>query len=379
MLFLAILIVLIWLYLLLFHGRFWRIRPFQLPHLHSAIKARVAVVIPARNEADVIGRAVSSLLRQEFDGDLRIFVVDDNSNDGTANVVRAAAGMLALAEKVHVIQGEELPPGWTGKVWAMQQGWQAARDINPDYVLFTDADVEHVHDDVSRLIAQAEHGRYDLVSLMVKLHCESLAEKFLIPAFVYFFFLLYPPSKIADLRSRVAGAAGGCMLVRREILEKIGGFESVRGEIIDDCALAAKVKHAGGRLWLGVTPETRSIRRYGNLANIRDMIARTAFNQLRHSYLLLAGCVVSMLLVFIAPLALVGSKSALIGWIALAASMIMFVTYSPTLRLYRINLLSTVTLPFAAIFYTYSTILSGWNFWRGKGGAWKGRTQDQIP
>lgn len=379
MLFLAILIVLLWLYLLLFHGRYWRIRRFQLPHLHSVTEARVAVVIPARNEADVIGRAVSSLLRQEFDGDLRLFVVDDNSNDGTANAARAAAGMLALAEKVHVIQGSELPTGWTGKVWAMQQGWQAVRDVNPDYVLFTDADVEHVHDDVSRLIAQAEHGRYDLVSLMVKLYCESLGEKFLIPAFVYFFFLLYPPSKIADLRSRVAGAAGGCMLVRREILEKIGGFESVRGKIIDDCALAAKVKHAGGRLWLGVSEETRSIRRYGSLANIRDMIARTAFNQLKHSYLLLAGCVVTMLLVFIAPLVLVSSKSARIGWIALAASMIMFVTYAPTLRLYRINILSAITLPFAAIFYMYATILSGWNYWRGKGGRWKGRTQDQIP
>jgi hopene-associated glycosyltransferase HpnB len=260
----------------------------------------------------------------------------------------------------------------------MQQGWQAARQISPDFVLFTDADVEHSPDSLSRLLAQAEAGPYDLVSLMVKLRSENPREKFLIPAFVYFFFLLYPPAKISNPRSRVAGAAGGCILVCRELLERIGGLESIRREIIDDCALAGRIKAANGRLWLGVTDETRSLRSYGTLSNIRDMIARTAFNQLRHSALLLAGSVAGMLLTFIAPLLLVSSNKPVIGWIAMAACMLMFASYGPTLRLYRINLLSAVTLPFAAVFYIYATILSACNYWLGKGGSWKGRDQDQA-
>jgi hopene-associated glycosyltransferase HpnB len=353
-------------------------RRSQLPSDRSATKASVAVIIPARDEADVIGRTVSSLLRQDFYDDIRVFVVDDHSTDGTANAARASAGMLGASDRLSVIQSDPLPLGWTGKVWAMQQGWQAARQISPDFVLFTDADIEHSSGNVSRLLAQAEDGPYDLISLMVKLQCENLREKFLIPAFVYFFFLLYPPAKISNPRSRVAGAAGGCILVRRELLESIGGLESVRGEIIDDCALAAKVKTAGGRLWLGVTDETRSLRSYGTFSNIRDMIARTAFNKLKHSTLLLAASIVGMLLTFVAPLLLVSWNDRAIGWMAMAAWMLMFISYAPTLRLYRINVLAAVTLPFAALFYIYATVLSAWNYRLGKGGNWKGRNQDQA-
>jgi hopene-associated glycosyltransferase HpnB len=370
------LVFLIWLYLLAFHAGFWRISRFRLPNQSSSGKSLVAVVVPARNEADVIGRAVSSLLRQDFGGDTRLFVVDDNSTDGTANAARAAAGMLASAQSLNIVHGEALPPGWTGKVWAMQQGWQAARQLNPDFVLLTDADIEHSPSSLSQLLTKAEDGGYDLVSVMVKLRCETLSERFLIPAFVYFFFLLYPPAKISNADSRVAGAAGGCILIRREFLERIGGLESIRGEIIDDCALAAKTKSAGGRLWLGVTQETRSIRSYGSIGNIRDMIARTAFNQLQHSSVLLALCVIGMLLTFIAPVMMVWSKNVQAEWTALAACMMMFLTYIPTLRFYRINILSAVTLPFAAIFYMYATLLSAWNYWRGRGGEWKGRAQD---
>jgi hopene-associated glycosyltransferase HpnB len=377
-LFLAILVLLIWIYLIAFHSGFWRIRLFQLPAAGCATKASIAVIIPARDEADVIGRAIGSLLSQDFCGDIRLFLVDDHSSDGTANAARACAGMLGCSEKLTVIQSDPLPLGWTGKVWAMQQGWQAARQMSPDFVLFTDADVEHSLDNASRLLGQAEAGPYDLVSLMVRLRSENLREKFLIPAFVYFFFLLYPPAKISNPRSRVAGAAGGCILARRELLERIGGLESIRGEIIDDCALARTAKSVNGRLWLGVTDETRSLRSYGTLSNIRDMIARTAFNQLRHSTLLLAGSVAGMLLTFIAPLLLVSSNKLAIGWIAMATCMLMFVSYAPTLRLYRINLLAAVTLPFAALFYIYATILSACNYWMGKGGSWKGRDQDQA-
>lgn len=378
MLVFAILVGTIWLYLLIFHGTFWRIDRAQLPAVRSSRSTVVAVVVPARNEADVIARAVSSLVRQDFNGELHLFVVDDNSTDSTANIARAAAGKLEAANKLQVIQGSPLPTGWTGKVWAMQQGWQAAREVHPGYVLLTDADIEHAPDHLSRLIAQAENGRYGLVSLMVRLHCETLAEKFLIPAFVYFFFLLYPPARIANSQSRVAGAAGGCMLVRPEALNNIGGMESIRGEIIDDCALAIKIKDSGERLWLGVTRQTRSLRTYRGLGEIRHMIARTAFNQLRHSAFLLVGCIAGMLLTFAGPLALMWSNNKTVEWIGLGACLMMFATYVPILRLYRVSILSAVTLPFAAVFYMYATILSAWNYWRHEGGEWKGRAQDSM-
>jgi len=336
-------------------------------------------VIPARNEGEVISRAVSSLLRQEFAGDVRLFVVNDNSTDATANAARAAAGALGLSEKLVVISGSSVPAGWTGKVWAMQQGLQAARMMYPDFVLLTDADIEHAPDNLARLVTQAEQGLFDLVSVMVKLRCQTLAEKFAIPAFVYFFFLLYPPARVANRRSSVAGAAGGCVLIRPEILEKAGGFESIRGEIIDDCSLAARVKRVGGQLWMGVSQETRSIRGYATISTLLDMISRTAFSQLRHSSLLLIACVFAMLLTFVLPLVLVCATDKTAGWIAVAACIAMFVSYVPMLGFYRINLLSTVTLPFAAIFYVYATIHSAVKYWRRKGGEWKGRAQDVPP
>ena len=376
MLVLSIFVLLIWLYLLFFHARFWSVNHLHLPKPAILESRRVAVVIPARNEADVIGRTVSSLLRQSSSAEIRLFVIDDNSSDGTGNVARAAAGSLGVAEKLVVVSGAELPAGWTGKVWAMHQGWQAAQAFRPDYLLLTDADIEHAPDNVASLITQIDSGLFDLVSVMVKLRCHTLAEKFVIPAFVYFFFLLYPPARVADARSGVAGAAGGCLLIRTEILEKAGGFQAIRGEIIDDCSLAAKVKKSGGRLWLGVGQETRSIRGYETFSNVRDMISRTAFNQLRHSSLLLIACIAGMLLTFVAPLALVWTRDKTVGWIAAAASIAMFASYLPVLRLYRVSPLSAVTLPFAATFYMYATVYSAVKYWQGKGGEWKGRAQD---
>lgn len=376
MILLSILVFLIWFYLLVFHAGFWRLRPFYLPTNVSRTNALVVAIVPARNEGEFIGRAVSSLLRQEFAGEVRLFVIDDNSTDGTANAARAAAGMQGATERLTVIAGSALPPGWTGKVWAMHQGWQAARAANPDYVLLTDADIEHAPDTLSRLLAQAERGPYDLTSVMVKLRCATIPEKLLIPAFVYFFFLLYPPARILDPRSKTAGAAGGCILLRPEALDRAGGLEAIRGDIIDDCRLAARIKNSGGRLWLGLTEQSHSVRGYDSLANLRNMIARTAFNQLRHSWLLLAACFAGMLLTFIAPLALVWSKDRVAGWIALLACALMFCSYIPVLRLYRIHPLAIVTLPFAALFYMYATLCSGLNYLRGGGGMWKGRTQD---
>jgi hopene-associated glycosyltransferase HpnB len=372
---LSIVVLLIWLYLLLLHARFWQVHRFLLPTERPTEQRRAAAIIPARNEADVIGRAIGSLVNQQFTA---LFVVDDDSTDGTANAALAAARMAGSSDKLTVIRSSQLPAGWTGKAWAMHQGWQHAKTIDPDYILLTDADIEHAPDDLAHLIAQAERGSYDLVSVMVRLRCETLAEKFLIPAFVYFFFLLYPPDWVSEPRRRVAGAAGGCMLLRPGALERAGGFEVIRGEIIDDCALAAKVKSCGGRIWLGMTQKTRSVRGYRTLTKLRQMIARTAFNQLHHSFLVLIACLAAMLLIFVVPLALVWSSRRTTGWMAVLACILMFTTYVPMLRLYRIKTLSAVSLPFAALFYMHATLCSAVNYWLGRGGGWKGRAQDPI-
>jgi hopene-associated glycosyltransferase HpnB len=373
---LSILVLVVWIYLTFFHGNFWRVGSVQLPKESATTRAVVAAIIPARNEADVISRAITSLLTQQFEGDLRLFVVDDNSTDGTANAARAAAGILGATNRVTVLNGAPLATGWTGKLWAIQQGWEAATQIKPDYFLLTDADIEHTLDNLARMMAQAEHGNLDLVSLMVKLRSDTLAEKFLIPAFVYFFFLLYPPARISNPRSRVGGAAGGCILIRSDALERADGFSAIRGDVIDDCALAARVKQAGGRIWLGVTNSTRSIRGYRTFANIRNMIARSAFHQLRHSALLLVLCFAGMLLTFVAPLVCVFAADRTAGWIGLAACVLMFTTYVPTLRLYRVNPFAALSLPLAAIFYLEATIVSAIRYWRGHGGEWKGRFAD---
>jgi hopene-associated glycosyltransferase HpnB len=374
---LSTLVVLIWFYLLLFHTGFWQVDHYLLPNRRSSVSCNVAAIIPARNEADVIEQAIASLLGQKFAGSLHLFVVDDHSSDSTAQVAQKGAERACALEKLTVIPSAPLPPGWSGKVWAMQQGWQAARMLNPDYVLLTDADIEHAPDNLARLMWQAELQQCDLVSVLVRLRNESVAEKLIIPAFVYFFFLLYPPAQTANPRSRIAGAAGGCMLVRPSALEKAGAFESIRGEIIDDCSLAARIKQAGGKLSLGISGDTRSLRGYGSFAKLRGMIARTAFNQLRHSALLLAGCILGMLVVFVLPVVLLWSRNFIVQIEAAIALGFMLRTYLPTIRLYGLNAANTLTLPLASIFYVYATVCSAVSYWQGLGGEWKGRLQDR--
>lgn len=373
---LSTLALLIWLYLLLFRAGFWQMNHYLLPHRRSDRFRSVAAIIPARNEADVIDQAITSLLAQDFSGSIHIFVVDDHSSDSTAQIARETAQRAGAAERLTTIQSPPLPQGWLGKVWAMQQGLLAARTLNPDYVLFTDADIEHAPDNLARLVAQAESQERDLVSALVRLHCETPAEKLLVPAFVYFFFLLYPPGKTSNSHSRTAGAAGGCMLLRPSALEKAGGFESIRGEIIDDCSLAAQIKQSGGKLWLGISNETRSLRGYGSFSELRAMIARTAFKQLRHSVWLLAACLLGMLLIFILPIALLGSRNLAIQIEAAIALGFMLRTYVPAVQLYRLNIANVLTLPLAAVFYIYATVCSAVSYWRGTGGQWKGRAQD---
>jgi hopene-associated glycosyltransferase HpnB len=344
----------------------------------------IAVIIPARNEADVIGRSIASLLRQRDVAKLRIFVVDDHSSDGTAEAVRRAAEENAHGQWVTLLRSQPLPAGrknkykWTGKLWAMQQGVHAALALNPEFLLLTDADIEHAPDNVARLVEIANGGGYDLASFMVKLHCRSLAEKLLIPAFVFFFFLLYPPRWIRNPRRKTAGAAGGCMLIRPTALERAGGIAAIRQEIIDDCALARAVKRSGGKVWLGLTPDTHSLRAYKSFSEIERMIARTAFNQLRHSAWLLSGTVLGMLLAFVLPLVLIASGSAKLAVIGGVIYLSIAAAYGPMVRFYRLNPLWALTLPFSGMFYVAATIHSAIKYWSGRGGEWKGRAQDSV-
>jgi hopene-associated glycosyltransferase HpnB len=351
-------------------------RDHSTPNLGTYRSFVTAVVIPARNEADVIGRSIASLLQQQCVDALHIFVVDDHSSDGTADIVRLTAANSALADRVTVIKGRPLPPGWSGKLWAVEQGIQQAATLAPDFFLLTDADIEHAPDNIARLVAIANDGSYDLASFMVKLHCRSLAEKLLIPAFVFFFLLLYPPRWIRDPRRKTAGAAGGCILIRPGALARAGGIEAIRHEIIDDCALARAVKQTGGRVWLGMTADTHSLRAYDSFGEIEHMIARTAFNQLRHSVWLLLATVVAMLIAFVLPLALLFSGSLLRAGVGGLIYLLLTATYFPMVRFYRLNPLWALTLPFSGIFYVGATIHSAFKYWSGRGGEWKGRTQD---
>jgi hopene-associated glycosyltransferase HpnB len=245
------------------------------------------------------------------------------------------------------------------------QGAAAAGASKPEYLLLTDADIVHGPGEIEQLVTRAEAGGFELASLMVKLRCESFAERALIPAFVFFFFKLYPPG------GKTCGAAGGCMLIRRGALERIGGIGKIRGELIDDCALAREVRASGGRVWLGVTHGTRSLRPYPAVSDVEEMIARTAFTQLGHSPWILFGAVFGMMFLYLEPpvLALMGSHWALAAWV------LMTVSYVPVLRFYGRSPFYAPLLPLVALFYTGATIDSALRYWRGKGGMWKGRSQ----
>jgi hopene-associated glycosyltransferase HpnB len=366
----------IWLYMLAGRGGFWRVsRQTLAAQQPGAETARVAVVVPARNEAESVGKCVASLLSQQ-PRDLHIYVVDDGSTDGTADVARAVAQEARRLDDLTVISGSPLPSAWTGKLWAVQQGIERAHDFTPEFILLTDADIAHAPGSLAQLIALARRGHYDLASLMVRLSCESTAERWLIPAFVFFFFMLYPPRWIANPRSRTAGAAGGCMLVRAEVLERVGGVAAIRSEIIDDCALARLIKHAGGKIWLGLARETASLRPYPTAQDVGEMIARSAFSQLHHSVLLLMLTVVGLCACFVLPIVVLFSGDWIAAGLGLAAWLAMSLCYLPMVRYYRLTSAWALTLPAAAVFYMGATLLSATRYWRGRGGQWKDRTQD---
>jgi hopene-associated glycosyltransferase HpnB len=373
----GVLSLLIWAYLVFARGGFWRIRPAEPAPDGTPNPVRIAVIIPARNEADVVGLAIRSLLRQIGGNTLHIFLVDDASTDGTAHAARTAAIAEGHVQNLTIVQGSDLPPGWSGKLWAMQQGIEQAAKTVPDFFLFTDADIAHAPDSVVTLVSIAQAGQYDMASFMVTLHCQSVAEKLLIPAFVYFFFKLYPPAWIANPRRSEAGAAGGCILIRPTALEKAGGIAAIRQEVIDDCSLAARVKGTGGHLWLGASAATRSIRPYEGFSGIGRMISRSAFSQLRHSNFLLVISMIGMAATYLLPATLVLTAHRILpAALGGAAWLLMVLSYWPVLRLYRLNPLWALSLPVAAVFYVGATFHSAWKYWAGRGGEWKGRVQD---
>lgn len=373
---LAIVVVLIWLYLTFAHGHYWQIRPNLSTSESIALHKAIVAIVPARNEADVIARTVTGLLNQQLIPPVQIVLVDDNSSDQTAQHAREAAAAIDASDRLHAVSGEALPAGWTGKMWAVYQGAQQATSMNPDYFLLTDADVYHEPGSLASLLRAAENGNYDLASYMVKLATATRAERLLIPAFVYFFFQLYPPSLIANKQSRVAGAAGGCILIRPQALIAAGGIEAIKDEMIDDCALARIVKRSGGRVFLSLTDESHSIRSYGSFAGVGRMIARSAFTQLRHSYLLLALTVIGLPLTYVAPPLLLFSGTILPSALGFIAWMLMSFTFWPTVRFYRQPVIFSMLLPLIALFYAGATVYSAWQYAIGSGGQWKGRIQN---
>jgi hopene-associated glycosyltransferase HpnB len=376
---LGLLALAIWLYLLIGRGGFWLARERD-DRGRAGDPARwpsVTAVVPARNEADVIARSIASLVRQDYPGPFRIVLVDDGSDDGTAARALASARDKG-ARQLDVVPGAALPAGWTGKIWAQHQGVQyATAGDSPDFLLLTDADIGHAPDNLRALVSQAENQRLVLVSLMAELSCRRWAERFLIPAFVFFFQMLYPFAWVADRDRAVAAAAGGCMLVRREALEQAGGMASIKSEIIDDCALARRLKDQGP-IRLSLTHRAVSLRPYEGLSDIGSMVARSAYAQLDYSPLLLAGTVIGMVITYLVPalLALFGSGTTQAA--GLAAWLLMAVSFQPVLRFYRLSPPWGVALPAIAGAYTIFTVQSAMAVWRGRGGLWKGRVQARV-
>ncbi len=377
---LAALALAAWIYLTLFHGRFWHADQ-RLPPATREPETwpEVVAIVPARNEADLVGQAVASLLNQDYAGPLSIILVDDRSSDGTTEAVLDAIRTRNAKARLAIVPGQPLPHGWAGKVWAMAQGleWAASDVPHARYILFTDADVGHAQGAVRHLVAKAEAEELDLVSLMVRLECESGWERLLVPAFVFFFQKLYPFPRVNRPASSMAGAAGGTMLARRAALERIGGMSAIRDAVIDDCALARAIK-ARGAIWLGLADATRSLRSYEGLDDIWRMVARSAFTQLRHSWLLLAATVIFMTVLYIVPPVMAFAGLAMgdpwVTAIGFAGWLLMMLCYLPTLRHYGRPTWEAALLPASGFLYTLMTIDSARSHLRGEGGNWKGRT-----
>ncbi|MBV9570466.1 MAG: glycosyltransferase [Alphaproteobacteria bacterium] len=360
----------IWLYLLAARGMFWAARERDDRRImpEPGCWPAVTAIVPARNEADVIERSIGSLLAQDYPGSFEIVLVDDQSEDGSGELARA----LEHGGKLTVIRAATRPAGWTGKLWAISQGVTHARGT--DYFWFTDADIAHTPDNLRHLVSRAEHGNLVLTSLMARLSCASSAEKSFVPAFVYFFQMLYPFAWVNDPKKRTSAAAGGCMLVRREAFERGGGISTIRSALIDDCALGELMKRQGP-IWLGLTNRSVSIRPYADMNDIRRMVARSAYAQLNYSPVLLAGTLAGLLAVFAAPVLLAICGTGFVRVAGFAVWLAMALSYLPILRFYRRSPVWTLALPAIGVLYGTFTLDSAMQHWRGRGGMWKGRAQ----
>lgn len=368
-----------WISIVTLRGGFWRMREVDSASDATApdVWPAVVCVVPARDEAGVVADSLKSLLTQDYRGDFHVVLVDDGSADGTAALARATARTLAAENRLTILSGAPPPAGWTGKLWAVSQGVERAAAMGrPKYLLLTDADIVHAPDSVSRLAARAETRGLALVSLMARLRCESFAERATIPAFVFFFQMLYPFAWV-NRPAGVGAAAGGCMLVNREALAAAGGVASVRGALIDDCALGAALKRQGS-VWLGLTDRAVSIRQYPRFADIAAMISRSAYAELRYQPWRLAAALAGLALVYAAPPALALFADGAARWLGVAAWTIMAVAFQPILRFYRRSPLWGLLLPAIAAFYAGCTVLSAWQHMRGRGGMWKGRAQAAL-
>jgi hopene-associated glycosyltransferase HpnB len=359
---LALLSFLIWLYLYFARDGFWKSAP-ELPPAMPCELPDVDIIVPARDEAATIAPVVASLLAQDYLGNFRVILVDDASVDRTAELAGSAPNLLH-------IRGGPKPAAWTGKLWALSQGIAAS---SAPILLFTDADIVHDSRHLSSLVARLLQPCVEMVSEMVGLRCTSIAERALVPAFVYFFQMLYPFALVNDPHSTVAAAAGGTVLIRRTALERIGGIASIKTALIDDVALATAVKSIGA-IYLGHSALAVSIRPYPNFADIWHLISRTAFTQLRYSALLLAFTLVALALIWLVPAwqVLFGHGANFV--LGLGACTLAAMSYLPTLARYRQNPLWSLVLPLTASFYMAATVGSAVNYWRGKGASWKNRT-----
>lgn len=367
----------IWIYLVLGRGNFWRPHEGKIEPQPLTRWPRVVAIVPARNEAESISQTVAALAKQDYPGDFSIIVVDDHSEDDTAAFARQAVEESRATERLTVHAAAALAPGWTGKLWALNEGIRIASANAPSFFWFSDADILHAPDTLRRLVFRAEEESLDLASLMALLQAKTFPERLLIPPFLYFFLMLYPPQWIADPARSTAGAAGGCILLRREGLDRMGGIAAIRNEVIDDCALARAVKRNGGKIWMGLTRASVSLRSYGSFSEIRDLIARTAFTQLRYSVFLLIGTLLGLLATYLLPWISFFTAEDPAWILGSTAISLMTITFLLTVKFYNLSPAWALSLPFVAVFYGYATCVSAVRYWLGRGGQWKGRTQAQ--
>ena len=371
----------IWIYLIVGRGEFWRTPKFDdlAPAPGFMNWPSIAVVVPARDEAEGVARCVTSILSQPYPGPLSMVLVDDQSQDGTAQIAAEAAAAIGASDRLTVLSGSPLPSGWTGKLWAVKQGLMLveSRPAMPDYVLLTDADIVYSGDVLMRLVARAQIDGLAMTSVMAKLRCESFAEKYLIPAFIFFFGMLYPFAWVRNRGRATAAAAGGCILARRDALKNIGSIDAIRGSLIDDCALGARLK-TQGPVWLGFSQNVISVRASDTVSDVGRMISRSAYAQLRYSPAILFGTIMGMLIVYLVPVAVTVFGHGLAAAFAATAWLLMALAFQPTLRYYRQSALWGPALPAIALAYMVFTVNSALQHSQGRGGMWKGRAQAQV-